>query len=76
MYIKQLTINLEIGLLTVFIDLLSDSRLFQDIFRWFLQKILPRLIEIREAFNPKLATRWSLTGLSLGLLIGLLIGYF
>jgi hypothetical protein len=76
MYIKQLTINLEIGLLTVFIDLLSDSRLFQDIFRWFLQKILTRLIEIREAFNPKLATRWSLTGLSLGLLIGLLIGYF
>lgn len=75
MVIKQLTVNLEIGILTIFIDLLSDSRLFQGLFRWFLQAVLPKLVESREAFNPKMATRWSLTGLSLGLLIGLMISF-
>jgi len=73
MDIRQLTIRLEIGMLSILIDLLSDSRLFQDIFRFFHKRILPELFALRESFNTRLATGLSLAGLVLGFLIGFFI---
>jgi hypothetical protein len=75
MTMKQISINLEIGLLNVLIDLLSDSRVFQTLVRWTYQVGIPQLMDIQDAFAARLALRWSLAGLISGVLVGLLLSW-
>ncbi len=76
MSVKNISTRIELSFWQIIISLLSQSKTFQKLVRWFYQNIMPKYGTFLHNLNRHRIFHWALIGLGFGFAIGFLIALF